>query len=262
MGAKVYMIKKVDKIDNTLIIRRRRKIFIQRLFVFIAILSVAAWNFCMRYPGFNITSITVENNKYNDAKKIISLSGLQTGNNIFYIKASKGSDKIMGDPYFTSVKISRKLPSSIVIRVVEREATYYASKDNKFAVIDKNGILLEVKADISNMKLIKLDGFDMKKSTVGKQIVGSDERQIQVIETLAGMESAKDFMAGLASLDLTNPGAINIYSGQICIKLGTTEDFEKKLNTAANILQRDELKQAKGYIDVSFDGNPVFFIEK
>jgi cell division protein FtsQ len=256
------MIKKVDKIDNTLIIKRRRKIFIQRLVVCIAILSVAAWNFCMRYPGFNITSITVENNKYTDAKKIIGLSGIQTGNNIFYIKASKGSDKIMADPYFTSVKISRKLPARIVIRVVEREATYYASKDNKFAVIDKNGILLEVKADLSNMKLIKLDGFDMKKSTVGKQIVGSDERQIQVIETLAGMESAKDFMAGLASLDLTDPGAINIYSGQICIKLGTTEDFEKKLNTAANILQRDELKQAKGYIDVSFDGNPVFFIEK
>lgn len=256
------MIKKIDKIDNTLIIKRRRKIFIQRLAVCVAILSVAAWNFCMRYPGFNITSITVENNKNADANKIISLSGIQAGNNIFYIKTSKASGKIMTDPYFTSVKISRKLPAGIVISVVEREATYYAIKDNKFAVIDKYGIILEVKEDISSMKLIKLDGFDMKKSEVGKQIVGSDEKQIKVIETLAGMDAAKDFMAGLAALDLTNPVAINIYSGQICIKLGTTENFEKKLNTAANILQRDELKQAKGYIDVSFDGNPVFFIEK
>jgi cell division protein FtsQ len=256
------MIKKVDKIDNPLIINRRKKIFRQRLVVLLAVLSVAVWNFCMRYPAFNITSITVENNKYTDAQKIIQLSGIQEGNNIFYIKTSRGSDKIMENPYFTSVKISRKLPSSIVINVVEREATYYTLKDNKFAVIDKGGILLEVKEDISNMKLIKLDGFDMKKSEIGKQIVGSDERQIQIIETLAGMTAAKDFMSGLASVDLTNPSAINIYSGQICIKIGTIDDFEKKLNTAANILQRDELKQAKGYIDVSFDGNPVFFIEK
>lgn len=256
------MIKKVDKIDNTLIVKRRKKILMQRLFVLLAVLSVVAWNFCMRYPAFNITSITVENNKNTDAQKIIQLSGIQTGNNIFYIKTSKGSNKIMENPYFTSVKISRKLPSSIVISVVEREATYYAAKDNKFAVIDKDGILLELKDDISSMKLIKLDGFDMKKSEVGKQIVGTDERQIQIIETLAGMTAAKAFVAGLASVDLTNPSAINMYSGQICIKIGTIDNFEKKLNTAANILQRDELKQAKGYIDVSFDGNPVFFIEK
>jgi cell division protein FtsQ len=256
------MIKKVDKIDNTLIIKRRKKILRQRLIVLLAVLSVVVWNFCMRYPAFNITSITVENNKYTDAQKIIQLSGIQKGNNIFYIKTSRSSDMIMENPYFTSVKISRKLPSSIVISVVEREATYYAVKDNKFAVIDKDGILLEVKEDLSSMKLIKLDGFDMKKSEIGKQIVGSDERQIQIVETLAGMTAAKTFMAGLSSVDLTNPSAINIYSGQICIKIGTIDNFEKKLNTAANILQRDELKQAKGYIDVSFDGNPVFFIEK
>jgi len=256
------MIKKVDKIDNTLIIKRRKKILRQKLFVLLVILSVIVWNFCMRYPAFNITSITVENNKNTDAQKIIQLSGIQTGNNIFYVKTSKASDKIMEDPYFTSIKISRKLPSSIVISVVEREAIYYSAKDNKFAVIDKDGILLELKDDISKMKLIKLDGFDMKKSEVGKQIVGTDERQLQILKTLAGMTGAKTFMAGVASIDLSNPSAINMYSGQICIKLGTIDNFEKKLNTAANILQRDELKQAKGYIDVSFDGNPVFFIEK
>ncbi|EKN41637.1 cell division protein FtsQ [Clostridium botulinum CFSAN001627] len=37
----------------------------------------------------------------------------------------------------------------------------------------------------------------------------------------------------------------------------------KKLNTAINILKRDELKKAKkGYVDVSYEGNPVFYIEK
>lgn len=256
------MIKKIDKIDNTLILKRRRKLFIQRLAVCLAILAVAAWNFCMRYPGFNITSITVENNKNTDAGKIIELSGILKGNNIFYISTAAGSEKIMKNPYFTSVKISRKLPSSLVISVVEREATYYAAKDDKFAVIDKNGILLEVKQDISKMKLIKLDGFDMKKSVLGKEIVGSDARQIEVVKALSGMTAAKDFLAGLTSVDLTNPSAVNIYSGQMCIKIGSIDNFEKKLNTAANILQRDELKKAKGYIDVSFDGNPVFFIEK
>jgi len=256
------MIKKVDKIDNTLILKRRRKIFIRKLAVFLALLAVAAYNFCMRYPGFSITSITVENNKYSDANAVVQLSGLQAGNNIFYISTAKAGEKIMANPYMASVKISRKFPSSIVINVTEREATYFAAKDDKFAVIDKEGMLLEVKSDVSKMNLIKLDGFDMKKSQVGKVIAGSDERQIEVIKTLSGMTSAKKFLAGLTSVDLTDPSAILIYSGQMCIKIGSIDNFEKKLNTAANILQRDELKQAKGYIDVSFDGNPVFFIEK
>lgn len=256
------MIKKVDKIDNTLILKRRRKIFVRKLAVIVAVLAVALYNFCMLYPGFKITSITVQNNKNTDARAVIQLSGLQAGNNIFYISTSKAGEKIMVNPYFASVKVYRKLPSSIVINVTEREATYYAAKDGKFAVIDKDGILLEVKADVSKMKLIKLDGFDMKKSQVGKVITGSDERQIELVKTLSSMTEAKKFLAGLTSVDLTDPSAINIYSGEMCIKIGTVENFEKKLNTAANILQRDELKKAKGYIDVSFDGNPVFFIEK
>jgi cell division protein FtsQ len=256
------MIMKVDKIDNTLILKRRRKIFMQKLAVVLVVLSVAAYNFCMRYPGFSITSITVENNKYIAAKTVIQLSGLQAGNNIFYVSTTAAGEKVMANPYIASVKITRKFPSSIVINVTERVATYYAAKDGKYAVIDKDGMMLEVKSDVSKMNLIKLDGFDMKKSQVGKVIAGSDERQIEVVKTLSGMTSAKKFLAGLTSVDLTDPAAIKIYSGEMCIKIGSVDNFEKKLNTAANILQRDELKQAKGYIDVSFDGNPVFFIEK
>lgn len=61
--------------------------------------------------------------------------------------------------------------------------------------------------------------------------------------------------------DLNN---IQFYYKNILIKLGNSDELNNKLNKAFNIiLQKEEVKSAKkGYVDVSFNGNPVVFIEK
>jgi len=255
-------VRKIDKIDNTLIVRRRRKLFRRRMLVLSVLLFTVISVLCLKLQYFNIVDIQVQNNKYISSSKIIELSRIQKGNNLFYIAILGSEKEISKNPYITSVKVIRKLPGTIILSVAEREAMYYNSMGSKYMVIDSKGILLEASADISKMKLIKLDGFDLKKSVIGQQIVSSDARRIQIINTLSEMAEAKKFLANITEIDLTDPLAISMYYGAIQLKLGSVEDIEKKLNTAANILQRDELKQAKkGYIDVSYKGNPVFYIE-
>jgi cell division protein FtsQ len=46
----------------------------------------------------------------------------------------------------------------------------------------------------------------------------------------------------------------------MCIKLGSADDMKNKLNKALNIIEQEKLSAAKGYVDVRFDGNPVFYI--
>lgn len=46
------------------------------------------------------------------------------------------------------------------------------------------------------------------------------------------------------------------------IKLGSNEDLPKKLNRAINIISAENLSASTGYVDVSFNGNPVFSVEK
>lgn len=256
-------IKQINKIENALIIKRRKRLLRRKIFILSLLLIMIVSVLCLKLSYFNITAIEVVNNKNISSGKIIEMSHLQKGNNIFYSALLGSKNAILKNPYILDVKIHRKLPNTIVINVAEREAMYYNSIDSNYMVIDSNGILLEKRNNIDGMKLIKLDGFDLKKSVIGKQIVSNDDDRIQILNKLSEMTAAKKFLSGISEIDLTDPIAIKMYYGGIELRLGDIDNFENKLNTAANILERDELKQAKkGYIDVSFKGNPVFHIEE
>ena len=121
--------------------------------------------------------------------------------------------------------------------------------------------MLQQRDDIKDMKLIKLDGLDYRKAEVGKSIEDEDGRKIDAVKALGDI-IVNNKILDITSIDVTSSIDIKIYCGNILIKLGSADDIDKKLNKALNILERKEIKGAKGYIDVSFDGNPVFFIEK
>ncbi|MGE5628527.1 MAG: cell division protein FtsQ/DivIB [Solirubrobacterales bacterium] len=257
--------KAIKKSDNALIKKRRKKRFIKRIILLFTFLISMLVMLCLKHPLFNISNIKTEHNNIVSSDELINLSGIYKGNNIFYINTSKSIKGILKNPYILNVKVERKLPNTIIISVEERDAVYYGKKDNSFLVIDKTGIVLEEKADIKNMKLIELIGFDYSKAEVGKKISAADSRQLDFIESLVGvLKNDKKFMDGITSVDASDLYSFKIYYGNICIKLGGPEDLDKKLNTAVNIMDRDEFKQAVkgGYIDVGYDGNPVYFIEK
>ena len=256
------MNKSIRKLDNSLIQKRRNKTIRKRAILLLVFMICIFSVLCFKLPYLNVTSINVVNNRIVSQDEIIKLSGIQKGNNIFYLNTTSEIEGISKNPYILSAKVERKLPSGVTITVVEREAMYFNTKDKKYFVIDKNGIVLEIKEDIKNMNLIKLDGFDYSKAELGKQLESDDKRRLEVIIELGKYIKPDNILSKFTSIDISDPNALNVYFGNICIKLGNCDNIDKKLNTAVNILQRDEVKDGKGYIDVSFQGNPVYHIEK
>ncbi len=256
--------RKINNGDNALIIRRRKRLFYRRVVLFFIFLISVLAMLCFKLPYFNIITIKAANNKIVSSADIVALSGLYKGNNIFYIDTGKSAQALLKNPYILSAKVERKLPSTIIITVKEREAIYYGQVQGKFLVIDKSGIVLEERSDIKAMKLIKLDGFDYSKAKVGETLAADDSRKLEFIGSLNDiMKVDEKFISNVTSVDAGDLLMLKVYYGNFCIKLGSMDNLDKKLNTAANILDREEFKQAKGgYVDVSFDGNPVYYIEK
>lgn len=252
----------LSKADNELILQRRKRKKIKKLFMlFIMLLSICV-TLCLKLPYFNITNIQVNGNKNISINDIITLSNIKVGNNIFYVNLKEGENNILSNPYISTVTITRKFPSTLIVSVKEREAVFYNAKDNKYFIIDKAGVVLQKRDNIKEMKLIKLDGIDLSKCEVGKPIQDSDKRKVDAIVNLGDIVSNSKVSQGLTLIDVSSSIDIKVYYGDICIKFGNAEDIDKKFNKALNILDRKELKGAKGYIDVSFNGNPVFFIQK
>lgn len=229
--------------------------------LFIMLISLFAI-LCLKLSYFNIKVIQVNGSKNISDKDIVNLSNISIGNNIFYIHTTSSINNILSNPYIYSASIKKKLPSTIIIDVIERNAVFYAKYDNKYLVIDSDGIVLQKKDDIKNMKLVRLDGFDYSKVEVGKPIKDDDKRKIDAMTTIGSMIPSSSAVSGMTSVDLTSSVDIKVYFGDLYIRLGDATNIDKKVNKAVNILQRKELQGAKGYIDVSFDGNPVFLIQK
>lgn len=244
--------------DNELIITRRKKIRIKNgmiLFIFLlAVLCILA----VKLPYFAIKNVEVFGNKSIKNSEVKTSSKIYKGNNIFYINLYEAKKNILENPYIGNVSIKRKLPSTIVINVVERNAVYYVEYDSKFYIIDSNGVLLEKKASIKNMNLVEIKGVNVSGCEIGNEIKDKNTRKIDTLKTIGSLISQSNVYFGIKSVDVSSLIDIKAYVNNMAIKLGSTDDMRGKLNKSLNIIKQQNLADKKGYVDVRFKGNPVF----
>ena len=231
------------------------------ILIFILIASVFI-TLCLKLSYFNISEINVYNNKNVSSEDVIKLSNINKGSNIFYINTQRNITDMLKNPYILNVSIKRRLPSTIDITVKERVASFYCVKGNEFLIIGEDGVVLEQKQNLNNNALIKLFGFNTQQATLGKVLPCDDERKISVIGTITEIVNSTNSKFKMTALDISDLFNIRAYYGNMYVNLGTSEDLYDKLNKAINILGLEQLKNAKGYIDVSVDSKPVFYIEK
>lgn len=252
----------MNKSKNELIAKRRRKIMRKRIFFSIVLLTATLITLCLKLPCFGVSEVIVLNNKTIATEEIVKEANIVKNTNIFYINVRNIKDNLQENPYILSADVKRKLPSSIEIIVNEREAAFYAEKDKKFLIIDKNGIVLEERNNINNMKLINLAGVDVSKAKIGSLVPNANSRKLNFISNITDIILNNKSCKNFTKVDITDELNLQVYYNDMCIKIGTEDDIINKLNKAINIINEKNLSSAKGYIDVSFEGNPVYNIQK
>jgi len=239
----------------------KRKKFVKILMAFIVLISVLI-TLCLKLSYFNVEKIEVVNNKNLTKEQIVKLSKISQGSNIFYVNLKESRTNLLNNSNIMDVNIKRNFPSKIIITVKERDAVFYIPKDSKFLIVGKDGVVLEEKGTIENTKLIKLDGIDVKTVVVGKKLNVQDKRAIELIGEITELYNLNISKYSITSVNMNNLLNINIFYNNMCVKIGTSDSLRKKLNKALNVIDTQGLIDKKGYIDVSYEGNPVFCIEK
>lgn len=249
------------KTENELILNRRRRKRIRKIFLLFIFLISVLFILLIKLPYFNIKNIKVYGSKNIQDNKIIELSNIYKGNNIFYINLNSSKKNILSDPYIDKVTITRKLPSQININVVERDAVFYININKDFYVINEDGIVLQKRDSVDNMKLVELDGINPSNTKVGNVIKTNDNRKIDAIHNIGDLIKDSKTSFDIKSIDVSNSLDIKAFRSNMCIKLGSADDMQEKLNKALNIIQQEKLNDSRGYIDVRFDGNPAFSVD-
>lgn len=112
-------------------------------FIILLLIIIGMTIFAMITPTFNITEIKVEGNSKVEKETIISLSGLNTGENIFRNLKSKIESNIKENSYIKEAIMKRKLPGTVELKIEEREIAYQIELIDGYIYIDNQGYILE-----------------------------------------------------------------------------------------------------------------------
>lgn len=164
----------------------------KRLIIGLSVFGVILICFLLSISSiFTVDSIEVRGNKYFSAEEIINMSHAVPGKNLLY-KPQKGTivKYLEDNPYISDAKVSRELPSTLVITVKERKEIAALKFDDDYLIIDSNGILL--RKTRTTPKLTEVTGIVVKKIKLGEKIEVKDEELLDQTVDILNMMGQKD----------------------------------------------------------------------
>lgn len=250
---------KIQKIINNkdeVLKKRKRKKRQKKLVLVFLFLIIILSTMCLKLPQFLITSVQIGDRKNADLKFMESIGNKAKGKNIFLLDTKGLQRELKQDKYIKNVTIKRKFPNKIFINIEENNARLYMKIDKEYWILDNNGTLLDKKKQIKNMQLIEAIGFT-KKDLNENSIIFKENRQKEVLNELITLSDKNTSEFKFTGIDISNITSINVRINNITVKLGTNYKLRDKLNKALNIMRLHKIKNNKGYIDISYNGNPV-----
>lgn len=243
---------------NEYIQKKKRKKTRKKIILVSIILIVILGLILIKTPYFNIKKVNVNNNNVITKESVIGENDI-LNQNIFLLNTSALKKKILSNPYVKSVKISRKLPDQLNINVVERNATFIVNDGADFYVLNENLVIMEKKNSDEGLQLPIVTGLTVENRFLGEPM-STDKDKVEVLKEIG--EALNKSKIKVNSVDISNLNNIIINKGEVQILLGDSDELSNKLTKMVNILNDPAGNFENGYINISFNGNPVIYKEK
>ncbi len=189
---------------------------------------------------FKITEIRVEGEERYTADEIIKASGIEPDTSVFFINASSAQIDIKGAlPYVDTVKVTRKLPGTIVISVTESKAVAYIASGGKYYLMDAGGRILEETASVPSKT--ELRGVKAVEPTVGKTLSLGESESVRcgaALELLKFMDG-QDKLGLTGWIDFSNMSAVIVEYNGYRINIGTCDELDSKFKLINDFLSKN-----------------------
>lgn len=239
------------------IVEERRNKWLKAV-IFFLILGIAA-NAAYIASGsryFNVREIEVSGNRRIATARIIKLSDISTKNNIFSIKTVLAAKRVEGDPWIKQATVSRALPLTIKIHVIERQPLAVWLEDNVYYLLDSEGavVLSAMSRPAADLPMIK-DAPPEGRPGAGERVMGASLRNALAVVTALDKDIKADI--GWISAPTIDGLSLKLNSGAT-ILYGKAE-MNRQKNYAIQVIQTEGANEDKKwqYIDVRVPSNPV-----
>lgn len=238
--------------------RKMRRIAIKYSFVFV--LFIFAIILFLLSPVFYIKNIEVEGNSKISSEQIKALLQIDSTTNIFEESNNKVNEKLKENKYIEKANISRVLPSTLKVNVIEREVEYLLEYANSYAYTDKNGNILEISANPVDGK-VKILGYSTKKLNEHDKLEESDIKKLNNVSII--LQSAEQFEIKdkITSINISDENDYQIYieSEKKIVHLGDTTNMDTKMIYIKAILEKEKGNDGEIFVNMDLNKKQPYF---
>ncbi len=238
-------------------IRRKRQKRIKRIIYSALLLCFVAAAISLSLTVFfNIQSIEViESSIYGDTE-VIKASEIQIEDNFFLTDLKGAAKKIEGSlPYVGKAVLKRKLPSTLIIEIIETKEYAAFDFETGYVLINEKGKVLSSSATVLREGVSYISNIYPKSANICDTVEFEDGEVLSnVTSILTAVKEAE--IQKITSINLSDISAITLmYDDRIMLKAGSLNNFERKMQRAAKAILAEEQrnKMVKGTLDLTID---------
>ncbi len=169
-------------------------------------LALIAVTLFLMSPVFKIKNIDVSGNIKLEKDDIISISGIDTGDNIFSVNDKKVNDNVKRLGKISSVQIVRTLPSKVTLVVDERTECGYIKEKGAYCAVDEKGTVIATQVS-PNGEAPVIQGIKLKDIEIGQfmKIDSDNSKELSSLLTKILYElKAGDIISNIKTVDITD----------------------------------------------------------
>lgn len=231
------------------------KLLVGILIVVAASLGVAwgARRYMTTSPRFAIKNVAVEGVQRKTPQEIALLGAIVVGDNVFSVDLEQARRKIEDDPWVKTATVTRKLPGTVFVTVVEHEPAALVSIEDKLYLASREGDVFKELGQDDPVDLPVITGIDAKAVASDREGVRKDvQRALDVAAEIERTAIAKRYP--LQEIHLVEDGTVEAIVGSdgISLHLGVMP-YRGKLEQADRVFA--ELAKRKAEPTIVFLDN-------
>lgn len=202
---------------------------------------------------FQVSKINVTGDTRYTSEQLIKSTGVKQGDNMFFLDTEQIAADLKDEyPYLDTVKLRRKLPSTLQIEVNDRTAVLSIEQNGKYLILDMYGKVLE-KTKSAAKGTAKVTGVPMKGLHVGDTVDKDKYGKAASVMKLLELTDQYGMKKHIKTIDVEKAYDVRVtYDKRYTILLGALEEsnLEHKIQFLKAILKEPSLPES-GVIDLT-----------
>ena len=189
---------------------------------------------------FRVGNVVVTGQQRYTAEEIAAATGVEIGDNLYLMDKNSIADALLEQlPYIETLRISRKLPDTLMVEVQECGRPMAVVQEGSTWLISPRGKIVEQTNVLAARNYGVIDGCELLAPSVGTKLALATEYASQQSSLLALLEALEK--AG----ELENVDAIHLddlsmltmdYIGRFTVQMPYEADYERKLRALHQII--------------------------